>query len=262
MKDLTILILLLFILSPANGHSGKLDDFEKKASKPSHSTKQSRQHSSDSSCRGIFYCLFEDFFIEVFFELGHLVSYELVSAGYASSMRHTGEVGESRLRPRMTGEALIPKFRFDSHYQMVDSDINAFDSRFEFGRGPIGIDLRHTRFHETGIDDSLSVTEFFFLYRMSFGNHVGMNFGLGNFKLTGNRQNTSFAFSLPIHWHEGYMGMEFRPVYTSINGSFVEDYDFRFMLNYKISSFQLGYRSIQVPGDALEGPYLGFSLHW
>lgn len=261
MKLTNLLIILIFCMLPAHGFAGKLDDFEKKASSPK-TSKTSSSQSSSSSCRGVVYCLFEDFFLEVFFDMGHLLTYELLRAGHASSMRFSGQVGDTHLLPRRMGEALIPKFRIDSHYQALGEDVDAIDFRFELGSGPVGIDLRQTGFRESSTFDSLRITEFFIQYRMSFGNHTGMNMGFGTLKMSGNEDNHGFAFSMPLYWHEKHVGLEFRPVFSSINGNSIEDYDFRFMLKQKISSIQLGYRSLHAPDETLEGPYIGLSFHW
>ena len=62
----------------------------------------------------------------------------------------------------------------------------------------------------------------------------------------------------PVPW----AGLELRPAWADINGNTIADYELGVVLGPGYVSLRAGYRWTLSPGEALQGPYAGLSLHF
>jgi len=267
-----ILLALIMLISPSTIHAGKLGDFEQETITGPPKTK----YTANSGC----YAKNEekgDLGDEIFGDcisgciasgcLQEFVS-GLIKAMYVGGTNSLAQTKPSETATqevptplRSTGEPLIPLLRLDMSYQNVESDVAALDARVELGYGPLGIQYRYTTYREDEPDDTLDVTQFHFLYRMSFMATMGIDVGVGVFTVEGNEENSGFSLTLPIHAHSSKgWGMEFRPALADINDTTIEDYALGFFLSRRYVMFQAGYRWLSANTTSLNGPYAGFSL--
>ncbi|MFO7535051.1 MAG: hypothetical protein R6X19_05115 [Kiritimatiellia bacterium] len=158
---------------------------------------------------------------------------------------------------REWGESLIPVMRFDGAYHWVESDIHAFDMRFEAGYGPFAASVDRIVFDEHDSDKELTLTRWHGLLRMSFDAGVEVDMGFGALTIEGKSENDRFSFTLPIRYRPpGSYGIEFRPAWSEQ----VSEYDLALLAGYKYIYFKAGYRWLRAPGEALDGPYAGLSI--
>jgi hypothetical protein len=164
---------------------------------------------------------------------------------------------------RSLGEALIPFARLGVSYQDVESDVTAWDFRAEAGYGPFGVQVRQTRYDETEPADNLTITQMHGLYRMSFGSRFEVDIGMGVFVLDGNETNSSFSLTTPLLFHPTeFFGVEFRPAWTSVNGSSIGDYDLSILAGWQYVSLRAGYRWLRSEDESLDGPHMGLSIRF
>lgn len=261
---LCIFMSFLFISQPA--FAGKLDEFEEKATekkkKPdqeaeSKESKSKDRASEDKGCLEAIADLYFELLADAFLTCGKL-SWRRIQKDFDSDLPlYEG------MRYRKPGESLIPFVRFDYGYQNVESDIDASDYRVEFGYGPLGFQVRKTFYVEDDPNDKLDVTQFHALYRMSLGNRVELDLGLGVFELEGNEKNSGFSFTAPVLFHPNeIIGIELRPAWTVINGNSIAEYDIALLCGWRYIAFRTGYKSLDAPGASLNGPYIGVSLRY
>jgi len=164
---------------------------------------------------------------------------------------------------RKTGELLIPQYRFDLHYQRANANIKSTDLRFEAGMGPFAAQFRTTAMIEGKEEDTLRLNQAHALYRMSFGNHVGVNFGLGIAQLRGNSRNTNFSMSFPIYFHPTKtIGFEAKISTHFLSNATILDQDYSILFTRKLFSATLGHRKLSKAGVDISGPYIGISAHY
>ena len=167
------------------------------------------------------------------------------------------------LQPRHLGEAVIPFFRFDGGYQNVAADMAAYDARAESGYGPFGVQVRYTHYQEDDPADELDLLQVHGLYRMSFGNHVECDLGIGFSSLQGEERHTGFSLTTPILVHpKEFFGIELRPSWSTIHANLLSDYDLGVVLSYRYAALRVGYRWMHSEHEALDGPYIGFSFRF
>ena len=271
----SIIILLVVFLSVVFMHdslfAGTLSDFEKDIKKDDHKEKKSGDDSS----------LFDEMnelVIDVVSEDGdsdsstHAVSADremgLFSAGGMLSLERIEPKGRldpegDTIRPRKTGEALIPFFRFDFAYQDVEYDVSAWDYRFEGGYGPISAQFRWTSYDEKDPVDNLEVSEYHLMYRMSFSSQMEVDIGIGGMTVRGENENHGFSIAIPVLYHPSdYFGFEFRPVWSSVNETDIQDFDFSVLIGWRYVSFKAGYRWVRSPNVSLDGPQIGAAIRW
>ncbi len=199
---------------------------------------------------------FDDVFTVFFAEI---LAQTLVYGGIESFQRIHGSSGhENKRKP---GEPLLPFCRVNLAYQSVKSDIDAVDSRFEAGYGPIALQYRFTRYDEITPDDRLDMNTVHFLYRMSISRYFEIDFGIGSINLKDENNHTGTSYTLPVLIYPvDYLGIEFRPAYSYINDNSLEDYDVGLYFHIRYMTLQAGYRSVKTENESLEGPYVGFSI--
>lgn len=160
---------------------------------------------------------------------------------------------------RAAGEPLIPFMRLDFNYLNNGAHLSAYDYRFEAGYGALALSYGQTRFNEDNVSNSLDFTRMYGLYRMSFGPYVEIDLGLGALEVEGNDKKSLFSMTTPILIHPNKkIGFELRPSWAGN----IFDYDVSMLLKSDYGSAKFGYRKLNTGIQSLEGPYIGFSLHY
>lgn len=258
--------LLALLLLPLNRlQAGKLSDFEKAATgssstpKPSVATPRYPDDDDevrDSRTHRFVGALFEPMAYGLLY--GGLESWSAVRPG-----DYAWEEEQTEGFPRTTGSALIPFARLDSGYQWVDEGISALDFRGELGYGPLALQGRYTRFKEEGESTDLDLGSAHILYRMSFMQKLGIDFGLGRLYLEGEERHSAASFTMPVHFHPTpNLGIEYRPVWATMEGNEISDHDLSLHVGLPHVSLRGGYRWVKSGGETLDGPQVGLALRW
>ena len=250
-----MLILIIFSFNNMS-YAGILDDFETSATKKrpkSEKRKSTRSCQSKKGCDNS-----SGFFAELFGELLTAILREGVQGTKARSSKY---YRNTYIEPRKIGSPLLPKLRLDLSSQSISPNIQGNDFRIEVGESIAAVQLRATKYKEESPTDSMDYVSAHALYRLAFGNHVNFNLGVGASFLSGNKNTSGLSITLPFYWHfHENMGIEYKPVITSFNNNIVTDQDLSVLFNYKAASIAVGYRKLSSVGEALSGPYIGFSL--
>ena len=257
-----LLAILLLAIYTSTTLAGRLDDFEEQAStRPpqadSHESTPDDDIEEDGGDAGESDD-FADFMAELLF-------YATVAGGVMSMQRVVPNSldDETYVTARELGEPLIPMARVDASYQYIDSDLYATDARAEVGFGLFGFQYRRSDFEESDPNDSLVIKQWHGLYRMSFGDYVEVDLGYGRLRLEGNAVSEGSSYTMPVHIHlNEYLGFEWRPAWSSINGSNIREDDVAILLLYRYTSLRLGYRSLKAQDVKLDGPYMGLAVHF
>ena len=112
-------------------------------------------------------------------------------------MRGTPSMYGVTVTPRQTGAPDLPLLRLDANHQNVQGDTRATDVRVETGYGPLGLQVRHTRFREDQPRDTLNLTYLHGLIRVSATPVFGLDLGLGAAWLDGRNRHDGFSATLP-----------------------------------------------------------------
>jgi len=159
--------------------------------------------------------------------------------------------------PRYPGEPLIPMARFDLDSRKVGLTIDALDLRSEIGYGPVALQYNSSRYTERDPRDSMTISQIYGLYRMSFGSHVETDIGLGSLNIAGNDTTSRFSVAVPVLIYPNkHLGIEFRPAWADR----VQDYDLAVVGTARFLSIKAGYRWVESPRVTLNGAYVGMSL--
>lgn len=187
-----------------------------------------------------------------------LYSFERVATSGIDDQRE-----ENLVTPRAVGEGVIPFARLDISYNQVSSSILALHSRAEVGYGPFGFEMRQASYSESAPDASLDVEQYHLLYRMSFGDHVELDLGLGEYTISGVAVNSgkSSTAHLLIHPNEK-LGIEVRPSWATINGNGIRDHEYAISYGERFWAVCMGYRLLEGPTTNLNGPFIGVSLRY
>jgi len=253
--------LLIIFIHPVLPKAGTLDDFEsaKQESPPEERSEDSHDRMSYSDEEDGDDSFSEQLIKFMFEGLWYLALY----GGQLSYERELDQSEEQWIAKREIGELLIPHYRFDAFYQKANDDITAQDFRFEFGEKMFGVQLRYTVLTEENPSDELRFTQLHGLYRMSFGNHLGINFGIGLAKLQGNNNDTSLSLAFPVYYHPSkQFGIELKSSIALFENAGILDVDYSFLLSRDKLSMALGYRQLTRAGVDIRGPYVGFSFHY
>jgi hypothetical protein len=200
------------------------------------------------------------------FMFNDLLYLSLIHPGRRSWARVSADsarLGDLTLEPREPGDPLIPFVRFDAAYQDVDSDVEAFDYRVQVGYGPVGVELHQTRYWEQQPPDSLDIYRVYGLYRLSIGNSLEVDVGLGAIVIDGAETNVGFSSTTPILFYPvDWLVAEFRPMWSDIQGSVTQEYGVALLLNWGYVALRGGYRWTHSPMESLDGPFVGFSVRY
>jgi len=254
------LIFLFLFLTALPTYAGSLDDFENDAT-------QSRETSNDNSlpdstslkkdgdCDSLGECLLSGIF-EGIWEVSKL-------AGAMSMERMKPFPIDKKVSPRDLGDSLLPIARIDAYLHEATGNVSAKAIRAELGYGALAFQLRQTKYKESNPTDELTLTQLHVLYRMSFGNHVVMNLGLGTFELSGNEKHKTLSMTFPVHVKvNSNWGWEIKPNYADFNGSTVWDVEGGLLFTKNHLALNLGYRRLSSPEQIIHGPYVGASFFY
>ncbi len=265
-KKLVLVVLLICYASTTM--AGELDQFEAEATKPAEdstsrkpTSKQDKQLDDDNNGERDTSDDISDVIVEMIAEFAF---YGVVYGGVSSweRVQPSGQANETQT-PRQFGDPAIPFARIDVNYQSVSSDIDAQDSRVELGFGPLGVQYRKTEYDEDNPDDSLTIEQWHGLYRMSLGDYLEIDLGYGRFTLEGNATSRGSSFTLPVLFRPTEnIGIEWRPTWSSINGSDISDHDLGIHFRYQIAALRVGYRWLEAGEADLDGPYIGLAMHF
>jgi hypothetical protein len=245
--------LLLAAALALSAHAGKLDSFEDSVRMPSQEPPHSQHCAHDDLGDACIDALFTDLFGDVLAGAGATIA----AGGIASVERLGPGIGTMGLSVRRNGEPLIPYLAIEPAWQMLRSDVEAWDLQIEFGWGPFAVLGRCTRFREETPDDTMYLSRASVLYRMSAGDFMEVDFGFGTMFLNGEAELHRFSFSMPVRLHPGGpVGIEFRPAWSDN----LADYDVSLYVTVGNVSLKGGYRWLNAPGDSLNGPCVGLSL--
>lgn len=262
------LSLLFFIALPQQVSAGTLDDFEKGATEETgrkerhgpHKKKKTGHANAHPTSYDDMLKLFIDVFMDAFI-VGGVASFDRISpeGTYSFSEEYWGYTVDKR----QAGEPLIPFFRLDASYQDVESDVIAWDTRLEAGYGPVGVQARRTHYEEEITGDDLETIQMHLLYRMSFVTRVEVDVGLGYLELNGNESASGASSTIPVKLRLlEYLGIEFHPIWSNINGNLIEDYDLSLTGGWRFLSVRAGYRWFTSGSSSLNGPHAGISFYW
>lgn len=203
-------------------------------------------------------------FFELMFDMEAFGSVlgEVIVYGSQTSMERVDEENEHEgVKRRKIGEPLLPYLKLNFNTQYVSEAINGVDLKFEFGKGLFGLEARATRFSEKAVNEKLDFHQLQFLYRMSFGNRVGLNLGLGRGVLQGDSTHKGWLFAAPLLWHDGkHLALEIRPGLFVTDGVSLTEFDVSVLYAYRRLALRLGYRELESPNSSINGPYVGLDF--
>jgi hypothetical protein len=258
-KLIVILSAVVFCFS-VNSYAGKLDDFEKDATKKK-DDKETKEKKDTSVCDEIFSAV-AGFFVEIFVA-GDGSSKKAGSSQTDAGVSPTSGPGDEDKEVREKGDPIRPFARVDASYQHMSSRLKAQDYFVELGYDPIALSGRFTHYMETDPDDSMDAIEVFLLYRMEFVKKFEVDLGIGDMLLDGESSHSGISFTVPVKFKPvDYVWLEFRPAIASINGNFMQDYDLSAHVGWRYASVKAGYRWYMSPNETLDGPYLGVSIYY
>lgn len=265
LRKVSVVLALCLSVLVSDASGGKLRRFEEDATRhrPRGDRRSDRPDPSFDSEYP--YAYYDDHSISDFV-FNDLLYMSLVHPGRASWARISGDsarLDDLDVEPREPGDPLIPFVRFDAAYQDVQSDVEAFDYRVQVGYGPLALELNQTRYWEQAPPDSLDIYRVYGLYRLSIGNVLEVDTGLGAIIIDGAETNTGLSATTPILLHPvDWLVAEFRPMWSDIHGSVTQEYEVALLLNYGYVALRGGYRWTTSPLESLDGPFVGFSVRY
>jgi len=253
-------LLLLFACTPAR--AGKLDKFEKDATKD-RSSRRDRDHDRDH--RPHDYGWHRHGYNRRNSDYGGFPLAIPIQTGTENSMElATGQRLSLDLSlMRELGDPVIPYVRLDAAYQDVSSDIEAEDFYAQLGHGALGVDLRYTQFTEEQPKDTLDLLWVHALARLSYYKHLEIDIGAGMVQMKGNDRNEGFSFTMAaLYYPMEWWGVELRPTFAELNSSTLTDLDVSLHLRYSVGGVKFGYRWLKSENLELTGPYAGVVLRF
>ncbi len=160
---------------------------------------------------------------------------------------------------RDDGDVLIPYARYDFGYQEVSSSISGYDNRLEFGFGAASMQVEDYRLYDRKYGAALTIDRYLLQYRVSVNRRSELDFGVGQTELLGASYTALGTVSMAarVILADNLM-LELRPTWART----VQDYDAAVALTLPYWSLKAGYRTMTSPGGTLQGPYVGFALHY
>lgn len=261
----TVIFFSLFVFS-LQLNAGKLGDFEKDIikSKQSKSKKQKSRnqcHSCSSTDNHHNESFFDILFADIFDGIIEGTAVVIAEGTDISNQRIGENPADSGISHRKAGEILTPFYRFNINTQHVNDDINALDLKMEFGHGPLGFELRSTKYQDDLTNDELKYNQFQYFHRMSFGNKIGVNFGIGYAKMKIIESYDGLVLSLPVIFQNGrHLGFEVRPSVFDADGVSVTELDYSVLYTYRKMAFRVGHRSLESENIDIDGVYIGLDF--
>ena len=164
---------------------------------------------------------------------------------------------------RKNGTVMLPYIRADLAYSALEGGIQSIDYSAELGFGPLGVYARQSHYRDYDLDESLRIDQLYGLFRLTYFKSFELDFGFGNYKIDGRNTNDDFAFTMPviIHPTENF-GIEFRPVWSQINGNDLRDHTLDVLYDWKYISIKAGYRWQKIANARLNGAHIGVVFHY
>lgn len=247
---------LFFVVS---AEAGNLRDFESDAGNPAQNATRPAQNMG--SCTDCNQRRTDDASDDLFWTLmGYAAEglFELTAQGGANSNLRIQENHTDEVIPRKLGESLIPFFRMNLNIQGIEDRSYGLDGKLELGRGSLALEFRDTRYRDNTENEQLRLRQLQVLYRMSFGNRVGVNLGLGSAKLDGAEHSKGTMVSIPLFLHNRrHITWEIRQTWMFADEFSVDELDLSAIYAIRRTAIRLGYRRLDSLNSSLEGPYLG-----
>lgn len=253
---------LLFIFT-IDINAAKLSDFEKDIIESQSSLSRTTQHHNNCyDCGSSNHDSFFDALLGGIFEdMLESVEKDISIGADTSHQRIDGKPNQPGISERKHGEILIPFYRLNINTQYVSEKINALDLKMEIGKGPNGFEVRSTTYKDDSADEKLKYSQLQYFHRMSFGNNIGINLGLGYARMKVTESFEGLVLSLPVLFHNGrHIGFEIRPSVFDADGSNITELDISALYTYRKLAFRAGYRTLDSPGIKLDGFYAGFDF--
>ncbi len=182
-------------------------------------------------------------------------------ASWARVSDDADRLADFDLDARELGDPLLPFVRLDFAYQDVESDIEALDYRAQVGYGPFAFELNQTRYEEKNPSSRLDFYRLWGLYRLSYSERIEVDLGVGGVILDGNDRNSGFSMTTPVLVQAcDWLLIEFRPIWSTIHGSDIDEYEAGVLLNWESLAVKAGYRWTHSPNMSLDGPFIGLSI--
>jgi hypothetical protein len=182
-------------------------------------------------------------------------------ASWARISGDADHLAELDLEARELGDPLVPFVRLDFAYQEVQSDVEALDYRAQVGYGPFALELNQTRYEETDPSSRLDFYRLWGLYRLSYSERIEVDLGAGGLILDGNDRSSGLSLTMPVLVRPyDWLLVEFRPIWSTIHGSDIDEYEAGLLFNWESLALKVGYRWTHSPNMSLDGPFFGLSI--
>ena len=264
------LFLFLFLISSFHSSASTLGQFEEKilerktTEKKEEEKKSTKaQHSSEplveSSNQGSFLNLAGD---SLFYLTTRVLFYGALYGG-TLSLERMFKGSEAKLKPRKSGEVMLPKLAMDVSYQQINSETFAYNGRLEFGYGPFAVEAQETSYKEREAENHLQIIQIHGLYRMSFSEKSGLSLGFGSLLWNGRSRKSGFSFMMPLQVHLAKnIELKCSPAWAFLDKRVINDYKLALAYSQKYVSAQGGYRWFGSGHEYLQGPYGGLVFHY
>lgn len=184
-------------------------------------------------------------------------------ASWARAANDTPTLSQWNLAPRVPGDPFIPLIRMDAAYQAVESDVEALDGRLQLGYGPLAFEFNGTWFQEEDPSARLEIYHLYGLYRLSYGQNVEIDLGVGGIILDGEELNTGASLTIPFLVRiRDWLLVEFRPAWSEVNDTRIDKYELDVLFNWRSVALKTGYRWLESPNESLNGPFVGLSIRY
>lgn len=268
LKSKAVVVLVSFCFLSTQVLAGKLESFENSVEKPVSSYEELEKSDSldddDRFCEKDVNgeCVDNDSLIAIPFYImlyGGLYSFVRVFPDAGSEPSGYNADVNSQFTPRKAGEKLIPFLRIGTMYQTIDPGVELYDIKLEAGVGPLSLNYNKSLYEEQQPLDGLDLTRIYGSYRMSFGDHVQIDFGLGALTLEGNERKSYFYSTVPILIHPTeHLGFEYK---FGLAANIVE-HDISVLGKFRFTSLALGYKWLTANNESLSGPYAEWSVYY
>ena len=252
--NMPLFALVVLISFPADyAFAGELDKFEKDATKERPSQRHDRHHNDNDNN---WWAGLATNFLTALVEIP-------MHTSWARATGDPTQLAELACEPRKPGDPLLPFIRFDASYLAIDPDVDAFDYRIQLGYGTFAFELNQTRYEEKDPPDQLDFYRLYGLLRFSYSDKIEVDLGVGSLILEGDERHSGLSTTTPIIIHPyDWLIVEFRPMWSNVNGSAIDEYELGFLFNYDFAAIKAGYRWTHSPHESLDGPFIGASIRY
>ncbi len=258
MRKEILLIGLCLALVSGSAWAGKLDDYEKAATRPKPSTRAQTDRESDGDCHGFLSC-FLDALLQSSSSSDDSADDEASSSAPAGDDQSTADEPSSSSPVVADRGTATLGTGFDIAYQSAGTGVWAYDLSIMGHLGAVDIGGRITHYVEASPPDTLDINQVNLTLPVKLGESLTMGGGIGLYQLAGNNTNTGLSLSLPFLLHEPGNSWQVRitPLVADINGNTISDVDVRAGYRRGPLALLAGYREMRAGAQLLGGPYLG-----